>query len=63
MHKVGFEAVTVLDRRAFGLQDAERYPLFTRDLIDLMRVLLTPEQRAQVAVAVTVSARKPRDSH
>jgi hypothetical protein len=45
--------------RAFGLGDAARYPLFTSDLVELMHDLLTPEQQAEVATAVLVSARKP----
>lgn len=56
---VGFTGAAVLERRRFGLADAARYPLFTPDLIQLMEDLLGPEQREQVALAVTVSARKP----
>lgn len=56
---VGFTDVAVLERRPFSLADAARYPLFTADLIALMESLLAPDQRERVAVAVTVSARKP----
>jgi arsenite methyltransferase len=59
MAGVGFRRIAVLERRPFGLDDAERYPLFTPDLVALMRDLLAPAQQAEVAVAVTVSARKP----
>ena len=57
--KVGFVDLAVAARQPFGLADAARYPLFTPDLIDLMRRLLPAEQHAEVAVAVTVTARKP----
>jgi arsenite methyltransferase len=57
--KVGFTDLLVRERRPFGLEDAARYPLFTPDLIELMRTLLPLERRAEVAVAVTVTARKP----
>jgi arsenite methyltransferase len=57
--KVGFTGLVVRERRPFGLEDAARYPLFTTDLIELMRTLLPPERQAEVAVAVTVTARKP----
>jgi arsenite methyltransferase len=57
--KVGFTGVEVLDRQPFGLADAALYPLFTPELIELMRDLLAPAQHAEVAVAVTVSASKP----
>jgi arsenite methyltransferase len=57
--KVGFVALRIVERRAFGLDDAACYPLFTPDLIDLMRKLLPPAQHAEVAVAVTLTADKP----
>jgi hypothetical protein len=56
---VGFSDVDVLGRRRFGIDDAALYPLFTPELIELMRDLLTPDRQADVAVAVTMSARKP----
>lgn len=59
MTGVGFAGVTVRERRGFGLPDAVRYPLFTPELVELMQELLTPEQQAEVAVAVTVTGRKP----
>lgn len=59
MTSVGFAGVEVGERYGFGLTDAARYPLFTPDLIEFMETLLTPEQKAQVAVAVTVTANKP----
>jgi hypothetical protein len=59
MLNVGLRDVEVVERRPFGLTDVARYPLFTPDLIELMRRLLRAEQRAQVAVAVTMSAVRP----
>lgn len=59
MTNVGFRDVEVLERRRFGVDDAASYPLFTPELIALMRRLLAPERQADVAVAATVSARKP----
>ena len=57
---VGFTDLDIVDRRPFGLEDAARYPLFTPDLIELMGDLLPEHQQDEVAVAVTVTARKPR---
>lgn len=48
-----------MERHPFRLEDAARYPLFTPDLIDLMRQLLSPERQAEVATAVTVTATRP----
>ena len=62
IEKAGFTDVEVLERHPFGLADAARYPLFTPELIDLMRRLLPEPQQAQVAMAVTVAARKPGGS-
>lgn len=59
MTAIGFDDVRVVQRQPFGLRDAARYPLFTPDLVELMRDLLSPGQQAEVAVAVTVTARKP----
>ena len=57
--RVGFHRIEVLERRSFSLDDAARYPLFTPELIGLMRSLLTRERQAEVARAVTVAAHKP----
>lgn len=59
MASVGFDEIEVADRQAFGLADAARYPLFTADLVELMHELLSPQQQAEVATAVHVTARKP----
>lgn len=59
MTGVGLTAAAVHERHSFGLEDAAHYPLFTPDLVALMRDVLSPAQQAQVAVAVTVSAQKP----
>ncbi|MQA13770.1 MAG: hypothetical protein GEV09_06220 [Pseudonocardiaceae bacterium] len=58
MTSVGFGGPEVLERRPFRLQDAARYPLFPPELVELMGDLLTSEQQAEVAVAVTVIAGK-----
>jgi hypothetical protein len=56
---VGFDDIVVTNRQAFGMADAVDYPLFTRDLIELMERLLPPEAKRQVATSVTVTARQP----
>lgn len=59
MAGVGFADVAVRDRAPFGLADAARYPLFTPDLVEVMRELLSEQQQAEVAVAVIATARRP----
>jgi hypothetical protein len=48
-----------VERHPFRLEDASRYPLFTADLIELMRKMLTSERQAEVATAITITAVKP----
>lgn len=51
--------IRVLDSRAIGIDEWERYPLFTPALIANIRRLLTPERQAAVARSVVFMARKP----
>jgi arsenite methyltransferase len=59
LDRVGFVDLTIHARLPFGLDDAARYPLFTPDLIELMRTLIPAADQGAVAVAVTLSAYKP----
>ena len=43
-----------------SVDDAARYPLFTDDLLELMRTLIPRERRGELAVAVVVTARLQR---
>ncbi len=43
----------------FGVDECEQYPLFTPELIALMRRLIPPDRQATVARSVIFSARKP----
>ncbi len=55
---LGFRDVEIVDRTPIGIDDVASYPLFTPELIELMRKLLPPATQAEVAVAVTLRARK-----
>jgi arsenite methyltransferase len=56
--RAGFEEVEVLERRPMSVEDAALYPLFTDDVLALMRKLLPPERRAELATAIVVTARR-----
>jgi hypothetical protein len=56
MEKTGFGAVEVIDRQPVSVDDFTLYPLFTDDLITLMRTLIPAEQQSSVATAVVVRA-------
>lgn len=58
LEKAGFEEIEVMERRPLGVEDCALYPLFTPDVLELMRTLLAPERRERVAVAIVVRARK-----
>ena len=57
--RAGFEDVWVGGHRPTSIDDASQYPLFTDDVIRLMRGSLPPEQHDHVATSVIVKARKP----
>lgn len=59
IQKMGFEDVWLGERIPYGVEEAALYPLFTPELIDLMREVIPPERQASVAVSVIAKARKP----
>lgn len=59
LEKAGFVGVEVLERSPLGVDDCALYPLFTPDLLELMRKLIPPERQAAVGTSVVVRARLP----
>lgn len=57
LERAGFRDMEIIERHPRGIDFLEQFPLFTDDLLDLMRGLLTPEQLKSVAVAVVLRAR------
>jgi hypothetical protein len=57
MERVGFEDVEIVSREDRSIDDFALYPLFTDDLIVLMRELIPLEQQHAVATAVVIKAR------
>jgi hypothetical protein len=43
----------------YGIDEISDYPLFTPNLIEVMRQTLSPSRQRHLAVAVIVRARKP----
>ncbi len=58
LEKAGFRELEVLERTPMTVNDAALYPLFTPDVIELMRRLLPRERQERVATAVVVRARR-----
>jgi arsenite methyltransferase len=53
--------VQILHREPLGIDDCELYPLFTPELIDLMRRLIPREKQGEVATSVILNARLTGD--
>jgi len=59
LERAGFANVWVGGHRPFGVEEAAMYPLFTPQVIDVMRRTIPPEQQSHVATAVIGKATKP----
>lgn len=59
LEKVGFTDVWVGGHRPFGIDEAILYPLFTPEVIEVMRRTIPPDHQDHVATSVIVKARKP----
>jgi len=57
--RIGFVEVARGEELPFGVDECEQYPLFTPELIALVRRLIPPEKQATVARSVIFTARKP----
>ena len=61
LERVGFTGIEIVAREPFGMEDAASYPLFTAELIELMRRTISPESQGRIATSVVVRAGLPRD--
>jgi len=59
LERAGFEEVWVGGHRPFGIADAALLPLFTPEVIEVMRRTIPRERHDHVATAVIVKAAKP----
>ena len=59
LRKVGFADVWIGDKVPYGIEQAALYPLFTPELVQLMRGLIPQERQDRIAISVIVRARKP----
>ncbi len=56
---MGFDEIEVVERRALGLDDLTRYPLFAPEFIDFLRRIMPPHRHAELVFSIVVTARKP----
>jgi SAM-dependent methyltransferase/TusA-related sulfurtransferase len=57
LERAAFEDVRVVNRQPFGINECAEYPLFTKELIALMRELIPTERHYAVATSVVIKAR------
>jgi arsenite methyltransferase len=58
LEKAGFADIEVHHREPLSVDDLTLYPLFTDELIKLMRALIPPERQTEVATSVVITARR-----
>lgn len=56
LERVNFSDIEVVRREPFGVDDAALYPLFTEDLIEIMRRVIPVEKQDRVATSVVIKA-------
>jgi arsenite methyltransferase len=59
LRRAGFREVAIRPIDRFGIGECALYPLFTDDLLDLLRRLVPRDRHDQIATSVFVEARKP----
>lgn len=59
MEKAGFVDIAQHDARVLGIDDCARYPVFTPQLIDVMRRAIAPARHDAVARSLVFTARRP----
>jgi SAM-dependent methyltransferase len=60
LRRAGFRSVDISERQPFGIEECALYPLFTDQLLELLRRLVPAERHDRIAASVFVSARKPQ---
>lgn len=58
LEKAGFTDIEIVERTPMGVADCALYPLFTEDLLGLMRTLIPQDQQDRVATAIVLRARR-----
>jgi arsenite methyltransferase len=56
LERAGFHQITIVSREQVGVERLTLYPLFTPELIALMRRLIPADRQADIASAIVVTA-------
>ena len=57
LERAGFTDIEILERSPMGIDDLTLYPLFTTDVLELMRTLIASQQQRTIGTAIVVRAR------
>lgn len=60
LERASFIKIEILERSPMGIDDCTLYPLFTTDVLDLMRTLIPPQRQQTIGTAIVVRARLNR---
>lgn len=64
LERARFTDIEIVERTPMGVDDCALYPLFTPDVLDLMRTLIPPQRQQTIGTAIVVRARLDRrDAH
>lgn len=55
--RAGFRDIVIAERRPWGIDDCQMYPLFDDDLVALMRRTIPAERWSRVGDSIVVKAR------
>lgn len=57
LERAGFTEIEILERSPMGIDDCTLYPLFTSEVLDLMRTLIPPQRQQTIGTAIVLRAR------
>ena len=63
LERAGFTKIEILERSPMGIDDCALYPLFTTDVLDLMRTLIPRQRQRRIGTAIVVRAHLHRHDH
>jgi arsenite methyltransferase len=63
LERAGFTKIEILERSPMGIDDCALYPLFTTEVLDLMRTLIPPQRQRRIGTAIVVRAHLHRHDH
>lgn len=60
LERAGFTEIEILERSPMGVDDCALYPLFTTEVLDLMRTLIEPRRQQAIGTTIVLRARLDR---